>query len=140
MPRFFSNVTGERNVRDQFGLIRRDDAHAITWAKNILDLDALQYQYPSAVVIAIREDGREAARIPIPDPSNRLLPRNSRPDSTGWSSGCGTLSERGKLSGSHATNRRSAPSNLNDFTHISEISRDVKRRWEITYEKNEGIR
>lgn len=71
MPHFFFNVTGERNVRDQFGLIRRDDAHAITWAKNILDLDALQYQDPSPVVIAIREDGREAARIPIADPSRQ---------------------------------------------------------------------
>jgi hypothetical protein len=63
MPRFFFNVTGQQNVRDQFGLMRRDDAHAITWAENIWD--ALQYRDPSAVVVVIREDGREVARVPL---------------------------------------------------------------------------
>lgn len=63
MPRFFFNVIGKRNIHDHLGLIRRDNAHAIVWAKSIAD--ALQNQDPSATVIVISEDAREIARVPI---------------------------------------------------------------------------
>ncbi len=53
MPRFFFNVIGKRDIYDRFGLIRRDTAHAIVWAKSIAD--SLLDHDSSATVIVVRE-------------------------------------------------------------------------------------
>lgn len=63
MPRFFFNVIGKRNIHDRFGLIRRDNAHAVVWANSIAD--ALQTHDPSATVVVVHENAGEIARVPI---------------------------------------------------------------------------